>query len=631
MTPSSSVARLVDAIAVDEQVVRDRRQLRLVEVRPGRRQRGIGVIGQRVGRAAGEQRVEPDHRQRHPVRRQRRVPLARGQFVDPPASLDRGLERRAQLARDLDLDAQPQVGVGIGAARERVLELGDALGAAAVERIGRPQRDARAQPLVRVGRQLDRLGQMLARSGRAAHGLGQPELHHDRGARIAGRAFAEGPLQIDGRDVGSPAPARLARGGAQHLDGGGRRGRLGQQQLRGDDVVRRAGGEQDRRRLGVRRGALAGRVQLVDGGPHDRVLELDPHARLEDPDRAQLVPGRDGALGRQPGELGDGALGGALAEHGGRTRERPGVVAEPAQAREHGAAHGLRPEPLHLGGPVGRRLQAALADLAQQRAQVEGVAAARRITGVGEGVVDRPVRHGVRELGRGGPRQRPRADDRDRVVGGQHVVLLDRPPLDPRPRADDHHGRERVDPVSQKRDEAQRRQVRPVRVVDGDQQRPVAGQPRREDVERVQHVVVGVAVDRRAVRDREDGPRGSGGAPEQALTVSRRGRLQHRLEQLADHAESEIALQLGAARRERPRAGCVRLRELGGSAHLLQERRLADAGDPLDEDRSTCARLRIGDCAPKQSQFVLALERPPDHTSDSNAPRPPGPSDDRLR
>ena len=85
---------------------------------------------------------------------------------------------------------------------------------------------------------------------------------------------------------------------------------------------------------------------------------------------------------------------------------------------------------------------------------------------------------------------------------------------------------------------------------------------------------------------------------------ARGGRLrQGRLEQLAHHAEGEVALELAAARAQRPRP-----RRVGHGARGADERRLADARRALDHQQAAAAVLRPRHRRLDARQLRVALE-----------------------
>ena len=100
----------------------------------------------------------------------------------------------------------------------------------------------------------------------------------------------------------------------------------------------------------------------------------------------------------------------------------------------------------------------------------------------------------------------------------------------------------------------------------------------------------------------EHRPRRRPGARERPLGHGRVG--QQPLEQLADDAEREVALEVRAAGREHARAGALR-----AAAHLAEQPRLADAGRALDQRRAALARQRVAEQRAERRQLALALHQ----------------------
>ena len=140
--------------------------------------------------------------------------------------------------------------------------------------------------------------------------------------------------------------------------------------------------------------------------------------------------------------------------------------------------------------------------------------------------------------------------------------------------------REVVEARRQERDQVQRPLVRPVGVVDDEQEGRGLGERRDQPVERVDELGAGVAARGRCGRLAED-ERGAAlrGARQQARALAGGGGPQARFEQLSRDAERELALELCAAGVEDGEAGRRRVGERGG-----EQRGLADAGRPLDDE-----------------------------------------------
>ena len=128
---------------------------------------------------------------------------------------------------------------------------------------------------------------------------------------------------------------------------------------------------------------------------------------------------------------------------------------------------------------------------------------------------------------------------------------------------------------------AQRGLIRPVRVIDGQQQRPARGQIERQPVEAVHNGErpVGRAALGRTRRGAAGGPPPAGPASSDLALVSRRVR-EAPLEKLQDDAERETPPPAPT----RERAGPVAAR-LGPPARRLDQRRLADPRRTLDHEQ----------------------------------------------
>ena len=131
-----------------------------------------------------------------------------------------------------------------------------------------------------------------------------------------------------------------------------------------------------------------------------------------------------------------------------------------------------------------------------------------------------------------------------------------RRPRRPRAGGYDHGDRQLLEPRHEEREEPQRRCVRPVRVVDREDQRRAVGQRRAQPVEAVQDPERGVQRLARgaglvALRPRQpEPPAGRSGRP--LIHIAPRGgrRRERRLEQLAGDPKREVTLELRTARRE---------------------------------------------------------------------------------
>jgi hypothetical protein len=173
----------------------------------------------------------------------------------------------------------------------------------------------------------------------------------------------------------------------------------------------------------------------------------------------------------------------------------------------------------------------------------------------------------------------------------------------PRPKAEDDHQAQPLDPRQEVSQPAQRRQVAPVHVVDGEQERPAGSDVRCQPVQAMKGC-------QRRARSRlcrqlgglEERRRKRGGAGEQLSSLLLGHNRKERLEELPDDAVRERALELGAACAQHLHA-----RLLAPPLRLRHQGRLADSRRPLDRKQPTTACGRVDqslDC----HQLGLTLE-----------------------
>ena len=170
-----------------------------------------------------------------------------------------------------------------------------------------------------------------------------------------------------------------------------------------------------------------------------------------------------------------------------------------------------------------------------------------------------------------------------------------------------HDHRQALEPAGQVGQEAQRGRVAPVEVVDGHQHRrpfrKVGGQPEQPVKCRERDVLRG---GRRvgAVGERDE-RRGEGGRAAQQRGALVRGRLgQPGLEQLADHAVREVALELAPAG-----AQDLESEALGALARLPEQACLADARRPLEQQQGPVAVPRPRQQPVHQLQLGIPLQQ----------------------
>jgi hypothetical protein len=150
-----------------------------------------------------------------------------------------------------------------------------------------------------------------------------------------------------------------------------------------------------------------------------------------------------------------------------------------------------------------------------------------------------------------------------------------------RSEADDDHEAQSLHPRQDVREPAQRGQVAPVQVVDGEQERAPRGDVRRQPVEAVQCRQRRFRVRLRSKPSGVEDRRGErGGSAEQLGSLLSGQPGNKRLEELSYDAIGECALELGAARAQH-----LHPRFLGSRSCLHDQRRLADPGRPLDRQK----------------------------------------------
>ena len=217
------------------------------------------------------------------------------------------------------------------------------------------------------------------------------------------------------------------------------------------------------------------------------------------------------------------------------------------------------------------------------------------------------------------PRRRPLAERRERQPsratrrGNRAQRRRVRRRL-PRTHRDEQHERDVGNAVGHEARPAQRLGIGPVRVVDGDQQPAALGQVRTHPVQPVQHTLLVQRRRRRLEAERRGRARGRTGEQRAAAPCSRRGQLG--LEQPADHAQGELALEQAGARMQDPHAG-----GLGLCAGQLDHARLADPRLALDDHDATRARLRARERIGEHGRLGLALQQIPDRRLHWRKPR----------
>ena len=300
----------------------------------------------------------------------------------------------------------------------------------------------------------------------------------------------------------------------------------------------------------------------------------------------------------EPGHAGDRGQLRALAEHGDRARHGRRVARQAREPQQHRARHRTRADRAHDGGMGGVGLHGVGLERVQQLADEQRVAAGGAVARLPERAVGLAAQPARDEVADGVLAQRAGPD----VCGGRVVGDLGQQRRVGRRVAAAHAGGDQhgltFEPAHEVGEEAQRRAVAPLQVVDLEQQRALGREVERQPVQAVQSGERRVAACRHAVAGGgEHDLRGGRGAGQ------RRRVGDHALEQLADDAERELALELARARVEHERAVGAR-----AAAELGEQARLADPGRALDQHRAALPHRRLGEQRVQQRDLAVALD-----------------------
>ena len=364
--------------------------------------------------------------------------------------------------------------------------------------------------------------------------------------------------------------------------------------MRGDGLVAGPAGVQQPRGLAVEAGALAGRERAEHRVAHERMRELQRPRVAQDARVHEPLRVRRGVRGARPARRAAVASGAASSTATARG-EALRAGSEPGDRRAHRARQRLGPDARATsaaGSPAFSPSPSARRRTSSGFPPVAAWQAAARSSG--------PAPSPLRDQRRGaGERERARLDQASgRGRRGAARAL----------RGQQQH-RQVVEPVGEEGEEAGRRLVRPVLVVDDEQLRALRGEVGHQPVEAVERAErrVGLARGVRAL-GQEHGRGQRGGAAERAL--ERRGAHppQPRLEQLPRHAPGVGGLELAAARR-RDREAALRR----GRARGVEQARLADAGRPLDDDDAAAAGDRVAERRVEDGELGVTLVQPQHH------------------
>ena len=195
-----------------------------------------------------------------------------------------------------------------------------------------------------------------------------------------------------------------------------------------------------------------------------------------------------------PATPGDRGQVGALAEHGDGARDRRGLARQAREPQQHGARDGARADRAHDVGVRGVGLDRVGLERVQQLAHEQRVAAGGPVAGLAERAVGLGAEPAGDELRRRPPRDsgpgRTWAVAGSLAISASSAASVGGSPVRTR-RGDEH--RLALEPPHQVGEEAQRRAVAPVQVVDLEQQRALGGEVERQPVEAVQGGEGGVA------------------------------------------------------------------------------------------------------------------------------------------
>ena len=325
--------------------------------------------------ARHEPRVDACHRSTHRLEPRRRVRIAVAELAQRGVDeFERGVPLPGEQQQTEQLVGDPRAHARLLAQPQRLLQVRDG---------------------ARVARQ---------------H-LGPPELVEQRRAIRRSRRLRERPLEIRSRGLrGTPRKRRGSRD-PQLLHNPRLAEGLARKQVRRDLLgVGVLGGEQAR---GTRmRQRPCGRREIViDGGPHDRVDELQRQLRLQDLDRGQRVSGlRCGPL-VQLREQRRVAQMRPAAEHRDRLRQTARPFRQPREPQHDRVPYRARPELADAGGRGRRRGDPVTRERAEQLAREERIASRGVVAGEHEPLI-RAAEAGPNQLADRADGQRRRAPAR---------------------------------------------------------------------------------------------------------------------------------------------------------------------------------------------------------------------------
>jgi hypothetical protein len=315
--------------------------------------------------------------------------------------------------------------------------------------------------------------------------LRDPGVAQDLRTQFKGRRLGQRAAEVRrGRLRCSPL-RRAGRRLPEHGDDPFIARRVDSQQMRCDRVGGDAIVGEHPRRAAVAPRALSRREVAVNRASDHRMDELERAFRAQDVDHDERVGRVHGLVFEQAGECGRVPHLRPLAQHGHRTRELHGSLAGRAQAAQDRLRHPPRDDLLEALPARLRRRHALGARAGEKLTEEEGVSAGGRPAGGREFRLGPLAEHRSHERLRARLGERLGMQDLGNRVGhqveqrGGAVALFGAR----RARSDHEKDRKLLDPAGEVGEEAQRRYIGPVRVVDGEEERAAPGQVHRQPVE----------------------------------------------------------------------------------------------------------------------------------------------------
>jgi hypothetical protein len=273
----------------------------------------------------------------------------------------------------------------------------------------------------------------------------------------------------------------------------------------------------------------------------------------------------------------------AIPQHRQRLRQAERAGAEAPHPCDDLPRDSLQPARQQPGRLQGSQGPAAQVSRPQQLGQVERITTTGQIHRRAQLIVrlaaGRCAHHGshrfLAQQRRAQNRRRLRAYRQKRGAHHGRVALTQR---------HQHPRRQSLQPRRQVGQPAQGGLVSPMRIIDGDQQRPAHRQVDHQPVQAMQHRERTVTSGLRGELASQQRPHRASRPSQQRLALALRRARQAPFEQLADHAERETRLQLRSPRTHDLEAKLIRPR-----ARRLHQRRLADTGPALEQQHPAAA------------------------------------------